>query len=1120
VGRIPDDEVERLKREVPIEALVAEHGVTLKRHGADLVCLCIFHDEKTPSLIVSPKKNLYHCMGCGAAGSVIDWVMQAEGLSFPRACERLASMRIPNRKKSEAKTARSPIDVDAEDEALLAEVAGYYHQTLLEGEKAIAYLERRGLRSLEMIEAFKIGYADQTLQKKLPSTESKAGIEVRNRLMKLGLMLKNGREHFMASIVIPILSADGKKVLGMYGRRIGEPLSKATPVHRYLPGPHRGVFNPQAFTGDEVILCEALIDALTFWCAGFRNVSSSYGVEGFTPQILAAMKQHNTKRVFIAYDRDAAGDRAAADLAKKLFAQGIDCFRVEFPKGMDANAYAQMMKPADKSLGLVLKKARWLGEGPAPAHSFERLLLHLEATPLVPSTPIAPTPAADLISAEIASGVEAVAKAIGAPRSFVSEVMALERAMTTTSSTPPATPEHAPVEPKASTAATAELVEPASSSNVIAYPGAGNEIAAEAPNQITAGAAKRIAPETSASKEAIAPEPNPSPLAASSAPAMPPPIDVTVEMRGDAEIVLQLGDRKYRVRGLQKNLSYDLMKVNLLVAKGEHYFVDTLDLYSARQRMLFLKQGALDVGVTEDVLKKDLGHVLRKLEELQDENIKTALSPKTPEVKMTPKEEEEAFLLLKDPTLLDRVLDDFSRCGVVGEETNKLVGYLAAVSRKLEDPLAVIIQSSSAAGKSSLMEAVLAFVPEEDRIKYTAMTGQSLFYMGETNLRNKILAIVEEEGAERASYALKLLQSEKEISIASTGKDPTSGRHVTHEYRVEGPVMIFLTTTAIEIDDELLNRCVVLTVDEDRAQTQAIHRLQRSKETIEGLLRRQEREQIARLHQNAQRLLRPIYVANPFAERLTFLDSRTRMRRDHMKYLVLIRSIALLHQHQREKKTVNHLGEVIEYIEVTLKDIEVANRLAHEVLGRSLEDMPPQTKRLLHLLDEMAKSACTKQAIDRKDYRFTRKDVREAIGWGNTQLKMHLGRLESLEYIVVRSGRGERFEYELVYEGQHRAGSPFLGGLADVERLAESSPTHTIESPQDRSGSKVQVVGGWSAPGRPEKSGACRVAEIDGKENASPPLAANLRAGAKNTIQANGHERNADRLRTGSRADG
>jgi hypothetical protein len=150
-----------------------------------------------------------------------------------------------------------------------------------------------------------------------------------------------------------------------------------------------------------------------------------------------------------------------------------------------------------------------------------------------------------------------------------------------------------------------------------------------------------------------------------------------------------------------------------------------------------------------------------------------------------------------------------------------LLVYLAGVSRLLDRPLAVIVQSPSAAGKSMLMDSALAFLPEEARIKYSAMTGQSLYYLGETNLKHKILAIVEEAGAEKASYALKLLQSEGELTIASTGKDPQTGRMETQEYHVEGPVMIMLTTTAIDLDEELQNRCLTLAVDDSPSRRRA-----------------------------------------------------------------------------------------------------------------------------------------------------------------------------------------------------------------------------------------------------------------------------------------------------------
>lgn len=419
--------------------------------------------------------------------------------------------------------------------------------------------------------------------------------------------------------------------------------------------------------------------------------------------------------------------------------------------------------------------------------------------------------------------------------------------------------------------------------------------------------------------------------------------------------------------------------------------------------------------------------------------------------------------LLKDKDLLNKILQDFNRAGVVGEQTNILVGYLAAVSRKLSKPLAVMVQSSSAAGKSSLMEAVLAMIPEEDKTQYSAMTGQSLFYMGESDLKNKILAITEEEGAHNASYALKLLQSEGEVTIASTGKDANTGQLVTQEYRVEGPVMLFMTTTAIDIDEELLNRCLVLTVNETRSQTKAIHEQQRQRRTLDGLVAQQEKKTILEQHQNAQRLLKPLSVINPYADQLTFLDAKTRTRRDHEKYLTLIDSIALLHQYQRKIKTIEVNGEAVNYIEVNLSDIETANQLAHDVLGRTLDELPPQTRKLLKHIQTMVKDACTEQSVDQCDYRFSRKDIRYYTDWGNTQLKVHCSRLEDMEYLLVhRGGRGQSFEYELLYDADKTSTDQTrLMGLIDTKKLKKC---HYDEK---KSGGKAD----WSGSSRPQVGG-------------------------------------------------
>jgi len=244
-----------------------------------------------------------------------------------------------------------------------------------------------------------------------------------------------------------------------------------------------------------------------------------------------------------------------------------------------------------------------------------------------------------------------------------------------------------------------------------------------------------------------------------------------VEFAGD-ELRVLLEERRWRVRGLAKVTSFEVLRVNVLVARerprrGEVFHVDSLDLYSARARGVFARAAGEELAVAEELIARDLGRVLLACEEHVERAVRGAQAPAEPVVELSEPERREALALLEDPELVERIVADFARVGMVGEQNNCLIGYLAAVSRKLDRPLALIVQSTSAAGKSALQEAVLAMVPEEERVSFSAMTGQSLFYMGETDLQHKVLAVAEEEGAERASYALKLLQSEGELRIAS-----------------------------------------------------------------------------------------------------------------------------------------------------------------------------------------------------------------------------------------------------------------------------------------------------------------------------------------------------------------
>lgn len=320
MARIPEAELERLKSEVAVERLVEEAGIELRRAGKDLIGRCPFHADDTASLVVTAAKNLWHCFGCGAGGGPIDWMMKTRGVSFRHAVELLRegspSLAAGKGviKHATVRTLAAPVAFDADDAALLNQVADYYHATLKQSPEALAYLQARGFAgaaAAEAIDTFKLGYANRTLGLRLPEKTRKAGAEIRARLERLGVYRASGHEHLNGSLIVPLFDAAGH-VADLYGRKLRDDLRPGTPLHLYLPGPHRGVFNRAALHadgGDEWILCEALIDALTFWCAGYRNVTSAYGVEGVTDELIDAIAAAKIARVLIAFDRDDAGER-------------------------------------------------------------------------------------------------------------------------------------------------------------------------------------------------------------------------------------------------------------------------------------------------------------------------------------------------------------------------------------------------------------------------------------------------------------------------------------------------------------------------------------------------------------------------------------------------------------------------------------------------------------------------------------------------------------------------------------------------------------------------------------------------------------------------------------------
>lgn len=966
MARIPDPEIDRIKSETDLVALILSRGVALKQQGANWTGLCPFHDDRqTPNLIVTPGKGLWRCMagGCGATGNAIQFVERFDGLSFRHAFELLANggraafEHAPEapRKLTTVPRLPCPLEESAEDSQLLEQVAAYYASRLLapEGQAARDCLAARGLDDPGLWQRFGIGVADRTLGLRIANKQRVGGKRLRDQLERLGVYRDTGREHLNGCIVIPVREGHAAgRIVQLYGRRIESKVPKEM-RHLYLARPLAGIFNPAALTSREIILTESIIDALTFVKNDMDAATCTFGTKNFTAELFEAIRAAKIESVRLAFDADEAGETATREAAQRLQAIGIECFVVKLPWGMDANQYAR--EQGGEALRQAVRSAQWLG-----GKSLQKSVVSVASV----KVPVAPLSTVSIVASSLAAG--SVAK----------------------------------------------------------------------------------------EEEFLA--------------APTPATTVPLVQRGEHH-QLQLGDRTYRVGGLDKNSSLEVMKITLRVMEpGGLMHIDSLDIYRDGERRKFIDRAAEETGLTQDLLKRDLGKLLLALEQCQEERLAAAhATSQDAAMAMSIEDRRDADNFLKAPDLIERIGRDFETCGVVGEGANRLVGYLACTSRLLRRPLAVIIQSTSAAGKSTLMEAVLAMFPEEERIKYSAMTGQSLYYFGETNLKHKILAIVEEEGAEKASYALKLLQSEGELTIASTGKNAKTGQMETQTYHVEGPVTIFLTTTAIDIDEELQNRCLTLSVDESSSQTRRIHELQRSSRTLAGIERGAASEDILRIHRNAQRLLESFPVWNPWVEQLTFTSERTRTRRDHEKYLTLIDAVTLLHQRQRQHiKLPSGRTALV----ATLADIETANRLAPEVLGRSLDELPAQTRRLWDEIKRLALEAQVAQGW--KHYSFTRRELRERVGWSVTQVRTHLERLHELEYIMPRHGRnGVRFDYCLLLDPGQAEG-PDKIGLIDVQSL---KPVKPCDYAANLTGESPHLTGGnahLSAPDNPPVSGS------------------------------------------------
>jgi DNA primase/DNA-binding transcriptional ArsR family regulator len=461
------------------------------------------------------------------------------------------------------------------------------------------------------------------------------------------------------------------------------------------------------------------------------------------------------------------------------------------------------------------------------------------------------------------------------------------------------------------------------------------------------------------------------------------------------------------------------LRATVKATKGETFHVDTIDLYASRSRTEYAKRAAKALGVGAEAVEADLLALVVEGEKAAE----TTASESEPQpAAMGEAERLEALGFLRRGDLLDQVARDIDALGYVGEETNKRLLYFVAVSRKLDDPLSAIVLSQSGAGKSGLTEVIERLCPPEDVVLLTRLTPQSLYYTEPGFLDRKLVIVEERYGSMEADYSIRVLQSRKKLIAAAPVKDPQTGNMRTKVFTVEARAAFIEATTASSVNHENATRCFELQMDETEEQTKRIHERQRLLRTGRGLELRRQAEAITRRHWNAQRLLEPLPVVIPFADRLSFPSSWMRTRRDHARFLNLIEVSAFLHQHQRERTPD---GAIV----ASLADYEAAYALAGEVLRETLTDVKRPLREALQRIQAFAAEG---------EGSVSRREVREALGLPDSTVRRWLSELVELEYLVAseggKGGAGKTTRYRLV--AREAKGEPILGLLTPDELRA------------------------------------------------------------------------------------
>jgi len=469
-----------------------------------------------------------------------------------------------------------------------------------------------------------------------------------------------------------------------------------------------------------------------------------------------------------------------------------------------------------------------------------------------------------------------------------------------------------------------------------------------------------------------------------------------------------------------KALFVSNLRVNVKAICGGESYYDNADLSSGRSRRGLAETLAQLFNIEYRIVERDLMRILDHYATERDKKL-AELNNVHRAVEVTDEDRELGLSFLKNPAMFDEIVQDMETLGYVGEDVNKKLVYIAASSRKLDDPISVVIVSQSGAGKSFLVEILQKLMPDEDVISVTSLSDQALNYMAPGSLLHKILILGEALHSEEIERQIREMLSGKRLSRMVVLKDDKGGAPVSQQFHNDVIVSLFMSTTRNDMNPENASRCFIVNADESEEQTERIQARQREKHTFARFLaKKHEIPLIIRKHKAAQRLLRTIVIVNNYGKYFRFPKSVVRTRRDHDRFVDLVVSVCFLRQYQKETKTMSDpaSGERIEYIECDVEDYRVASSILKSgVLDATYSEIPKSLIRFYDDIRDIYRQTANEKAIKISEVEMTQREIRKRINWISIDIaKRYLRKLMYYEYIALGRGgsRGMRNTYQII----------------------------------------------------------------------------------------------------------